>query len=302
MAIKITPHLITLTYTAALKSFWRKPALKKFLLSCHVSQQFISSWASEETKRDFLDRVFEKLQLSDKGLSLIGQMALALSEQNSFPDLEGWEDTKTMIAAAKKAISELSSYIKQLQIEAEDEKSKAQYIEKLREEREHTCRSTLDKKDLENRINSLSKSIGSTQAGYDFQKWFYDMLNFCEIECRQPYKTNGREIDGSLTLDGTTYLVELKFTAKQSGAQDIDVFKSKIESKADNTMGIMVSMSGYSSTAIKEASGRKTTLLLFDYQHLFHFLTGTMKFDEIILRVRRHAAQTGEAYIRPTDF
>lgn len=71
---------------------------------------------------------------------------------------------------------------------------------------------------------------------------------------------------------------------------------------ADNTMGIMVSISGYSSTAISDASGNKTTLLLLDANHLYLFLSGAMTFAEIVSRVRRHASQTGEAYLPVNKF
>jgi hypothetical protein len=71
---------------------------------------------------------------------------------------------------------------------------------------------------------------------------------------------------------------------------------------ADNTMGIMISISGYSSVAISQASGRKTTLLLMDAQHLFYFLAGGMEFKDIIARLRRHASQTGESYLPVSNF
>jgi hypothetical protein len=49
------------------------------------------------------------------------------------------------------------------------------------------------------------------------------LLDFCEIQNRRPYMSMGRQIDGSLTFDGTTtYLVELKFTGTQADAPDID--------------------------------------------------------------------------------
>lgn len=302
MAIKLTPHLITLTYEAALKSFWRKPALKKFLLSSHISQSFLSSWTTDESKRVFLDRTFEKLQMTDKGKSIICQMALALSEQTTFPDLEGWEDSVQKKTSARKSVSELLAYLNKQRTEIAAEKATADYIKMAREDNANIQRSITDKKKLEDELNALAKYIGSQKAGYDFQDWFYKMLDYCEITSRGPYTSNGRQIDGSMTIEGTTYLVELKFTKEQAGAQDIDIFRSKIDSKADNTMGVMVSMSGYSTTAISVASGRKTTLLLFDYQHLFHFLTGHMNFEEIVLRVRRHAAQTGEAHLPISRF
>lgn len=71
---------------------------------------------------------------------------------------------------------------------------------------------------------------------------------------------------------------------------------------ADNTMGIMVSIAGYSSTAIADASGSKTPLIILDASHLYLFLAGAMGFGEIISRVRRHASQTGEAYLSTSKF
>jgi len=56
-------------------------------------------------------------------------------------------------------------------------------------------------------------------------------------------------------------------------------------------------MSGYSSQAVKEASGRKTTLILLESSHIFAFLQGVDALDEIIKRSRRHVSQTSEALL-----
>ena len=65
---------------------------------------------------------------------------------------------------------------------------------------------------------------------------------------------------------------------------------------------VTVSVSGYSSVAITEASGSKTPLLLFDAQHLYIALSQTLPLPEVIDRVRRHASQTGEAYLSTQNF
>ena len=59
---------------------------------------------------------------------------------------------------------------------------------------------------------------------------------------------------------------------------------------------------GYSSPAVKEASGPKGLLLLFDHNHLYMLLHGGCSLEEMICRVRRHASQTGEAYLGPRGF
>lgn len=302
MAAKITPRLIELTYEAVLKSYWRKNALRKFLLASHVAESFISTWAEDESKRELLDRLFHKLQATDKGKAVIFQMARNLSEQTTFPDLRNWENSAQKIQDAHKAVQELKAYLNQQDkvIKSEKERKKAQ--EKARNERERIQRSLTDKAKLQKKLDAMHSKVGTQKGGYEFEDWFYELLDFSEITNRKPYKSDGRQIDGSLTLDGTTYLVELKFTKDQSGATDIDSLKAKVNKMADNTMGIMVSISGYSSVAIRDASGSKTTLIIMDASHLYLFLSGAMKFSDIISRVRRHASQTGEAYLPTNKF
>jgi hypothetical protein len=151
-------------------------------------------------------------------------------------------------------------------------------------------------------LAQISKGLGTQSAGYEFQDWFYDVVNFFEVAHRRPYVISLRQIDGSVTVEGTTYLVELKFTKEQADAPDVDTFLSKVNDKADNTMGIMVSMSGYSKTAIQQASGRKTPLILMDYGHVYLMLGGSWTFDEIVSRLRRHASQTANAFLPAAEF
>lgn len=297
MAARITARLIELTYEAALKSYWRKEALRKFLRASHISENHLATWAGDESKREFLDRTFSKMQASDRGKALVYEMAKSLSEQTSFPDLRSWEDSDQKIADARQAVAELKTYLEQQGDEIRNERDREAAKSKAREERQEIQRHTTDRTKLQRRLEDLTPAIGTQQGGYDFQDWFYDLLQFSEISSRRPYVTEGRQIDGTLTHEGTTYLVELKFTAAQAAATDIDSLKAKVDSKADNTMGIMVSISGYSSTAIEEASGRQSKLLLLNASHLYLFLQGVIKFSDIISRVRRHASQTGEAYL-----
>ena len=302
MATRITPRLVELTYEAALKSFWRRGALRKFLRGSHVAETILATWSSDESKRNFLDRIFEKLQATDRGKAVVFEMAKYLSEQTTFPDLRSWEDSSQKIADATKAVSELKAYLKAQDETIRDERARDETKAKAREERQRVQRSITDRSTLQRRLDALHTAVGTQDGGYQFQDWFYDVLDFCEIQNRRPFISGGRQIDGSLTHDGTTYLVELKFTAVQAEATDIDSLKAKVDDKADNTMGVFISISGYSRVAIAQASGRKTPLLLFDAAHLYLFLAGTLSFGDLISRVRRHASQTGEAYLRAQDF
>jgi hypothetical protein len=229
-------------------------------------------------------------------------MAGFLSEQQSFPDLQNWEDSAKKISDAHVAVNKLRAYheLQDEELQNEEELREARGRFKENQTKVSVSQNTLNK--LNERLTELAKGIGTSNGGYDFQEWFYDLMDFYEIPNRRPYNHEGRQIDGSITLSGTTYLVELKFTAEQSAAPDIDSLYKKVTTKADNTMGIMVAISGYSSVAIKEASGSRTPLLLLDHSHVYLALRGIMSFSEIVDRVRRHASQTGEAYLDVNRF
>jgi hypothetical protein len=299
---RITPQLITLTYEAALKSFWRKNALKKFLLGCGISDNYLNSWNTDESKRAFLDRIFEQLQKDENEKKLILTIALALADQIAFPDLRNWEDSDDKIREAKISVSELKKYLEKQNSEiiSEEQKENARkdaFLQHMKVQKEIT-----DKQKLKTEFEQLLLTVGTQGAGYKFQDWFYKLLDFCEIENKKPYIVDGRQIDGSLTIDGTTYLVELKFKTEQSPVTDVDSITFKISKMADNTMGILLAVSGFSKVAISDASCAKTTVLLMDANHLFYYLTGIMEFKDIIRRIRRHASQTGSAYLPITDF
>lgn len=302
MAKKLSPVLITLIYDALLKTHWYKGPLKLFLRTSGVSESYIARLDANESKRVWLDRLFPLLTEHAKGTDLMMKMARSLAIMTHFPGLSGVEDAPIKIAAARLAVSELAQAIGS-ETDKESEAREADEVKKKAAERlVKSLRQHADLEKLKSRMDKLSATIGTQQTGYDFETWFYDLLSYEDVECRRPYIIGGRQIDGSITLDGTTYLVELKFEAKQSGAPSIDCLKAKIASKSDNTMGIMVAMSGYSSVAIHEASGSKSVILMFDYSHIYMVLSGITTMQDLIRRVRRHSSQTGMAFLPAADF
>ena len=229
-------------------------------------------------------------------------MAASLADQERFPDLEGWEDTPQKLEGATASIRSLRHYIETQGQKKEQIREREETKKTARERLQRTIAKRETLETLTKRLAELSKRLGTQAAGYEFQDWFYDLVGFFEITHRAPYVTGGRQIDGSLTMEGTTYLTELKFTAEQADAPSVDTFLAKVNDKADNTMGIMVSMSGFSSTATQQASGRKTPIILMDYSHVYLVLGGTWTLPEIVARLRRHASQTGQAFLAAKDF
>ncbi len=298
MPEKLSAHYVHLVWDAAHKSFWRRQTLHSFLRSSGVSEPILATWTQEETKRDFLNRLFPKLESTLAGIRTINALADALAEQQSFPDLAGWEDAKDKQEQARYAVNALRTYKNEQAGKAKRERQNAEVKRVAKEIRQEHLKKQHDLSKLEDSLNSLVSLQGTQQGGYAFEKWFYDLAAYFEVQQKRPYKASGRQIDGSITAGDTTYLVELKFTSTQVGPSSVDVFRRIVETKADNTMGIMVSMSGYSPNAIESASGGKSPILLIDHQHLYAVLGGILTLEELIARIRRSASQTGRAFVR----
>jgi hypothetical protein len=297
MAEKLPSHFVELVQDALLKSYWRRKAFRNVLRRNGVAEAFLDGWAEDESKRQLLDRLIPALEQAERGRIVIKQLAVHLADQAAFPDLMGWADEKEKIASAKLAVSALKTYIDRERSTAEIEVARVAIREEAARQRAEKVASQLDLAKLQGRLTELLPQVGTQPGGYAFEKWFYDFVKFFDVDHRLPYKADERQIDGSVTIDGTTYLVELKFTANQTGIGDIDSFMAKVNNKADNTMGLFVSMAGYSSVAISQASKPRTPLLLLDSGHVFLALQGLWEFPELVSRVRQHASQTSEAYL-----
>jgi hypothetical protein len=293
----LPPGLVDLIYNATLAAYWRKKALSHFLRRCGVSEKTLAQWDETLTKREWLDQLFPRLEEKDAGRTILRRMAESLAAMTAFPDLEGWEDAKLKQDNAKRAVEALKKVLQAEVDEVAREKAREDARAQARKLQEVAARSRASLEKLSVRLTELCGQVGTQQAGYAFQDWFYDLLDYFEIQNRRPYTHGGRQHDGSLTLEGTTYIVELKFTGDQVGAGEVDSLLVKVNDKADNTMGIFLSMAGFSTIAIQQASGRKTPLLLLDSTHVFSVLGGAKNLRDLILRCRRHASQTGEAYL-----
>jgi hypothetical protein len=199
----IPPHYLELVADAALKSYWRKRALRLFLRRCGIGEPFLATWHGDESKRDLLYRLFPKLEESgNDGLRTVHRMADALIQQSSFPDLVGWEDSVQKIASATAAVAALRAYRDTQRAEAVTEKEKIAARERAAKITAEIRARQDDLARLELELAEIAKGLGTKEAGYAFQDWFYRLADFFEVENRKPYVTSGRQIDGSITVEG----------------------------------------------------------------------------------------------------
>ena len=303
MSKKLSPAFAELTQDALLKAFWFKPSLRLFLQQHNISDRALAQWHSDQSKRDFILWLWPRLLKDEKGQNAILGMARSLAEMRHFPDLERKEDTKIRIPEAHQAIGRLLEAVQTVNETIREIKEAARRRREAQEEMAARLAAQQSLEKLQSRLAEITPKLGTTEGGYAFERWLYDLAVFFELEARPGYVAEGRQIDGALTIEGTTFLTETKFTNKAVESPDIDIFMAKIESKADNTMGLFMSIAGFTDGAIRSASKQRTPMLLLDHSHLFNLiLRGVMTLPQVVSRVKRHASQTGSSYLAVANF
>lgn len=300
---KLSPVFVKLTQDALLKAFWYKPSLRQFLQQHRISASALTQWHGDQTKREFIAWLWPHLVKDEVGQNTILSIARSLAEMKHFPDLERKEDTKVRVSEAKEAVGRLREAVLAINETIRDAKDAERRKKVAQEEMASRIAAQQSLEKLQARLVEITPQLGTQAGGYAFEKWFYDLSVFFELDVRTGYKAGGRQIDGAITTEGTTFLIETKFTKDPIGSPDIDTFMAKIESKADNTMGLLVSISGFNDGAKQSASKQRTPMLLVDYTHIYNLLLrGVMTLPHVVSRIKRHASQTGSAYLAAADF
>lgn len=283
MSKRLSPAFIELTQDALLKAFWYKPSLRLFLQQHSISDRALAQWHADQSKRDFILWLWPQLVKDEKGQNAILSMARSLAEMKHFPDLERKEDTKIRIPEARIAIARLREAVLAVNETMHETKEAERRRKTAQKEMAAHIAVQQSVEKLQDRLTEITPQLGTQPGGYAFERWFYDLAIYFELDARAGYKAEGRQIDGALTIEGTTFLIETKFTNEPVGSPDIDTFMAKIESKADNTMGLFVSISGFNDGAKRAASKQRTPMLLIDHSHIFDLiLRGVMTLPQVV--------------------
>jgi len=79
--------------------------------------------------------------------------------------------------------------------------------------------------------------------------------------------------------------------------QELDGFSAKVGRKLENTLGLFLSMNGFSPDAIAAHSRGTPNTVLMDGADLLAVLEQRIDFVSLLIRKKRHAAQTGRIFL-----
>ncbi len=114
-------------------------------------------------------------------------------------------------------------------------------------------------------LDADADAAARQRRGHAFERALWGMFDSAEMEPRSRFRPSGEEIDGSFLHHARPMLFEAKWTKVPVPASLLYAFRGKLDGKLAGTLGIFVSMGGYSKDAVDALiAGKSLNLILFD--------------------------------------
>jgi hypothetical protein len=128
-----------------------------------------------------------------------------------------------------------------------------------------------------------------------------DLILLFDMEPRLSYDLAYEQIDGSLSFDTDDYIVEARWRTERTDRGDLDIFKSKVERKGRNALGIFVSVNGFTSDALAQYAF-SSPFIVFTGEDIFMVFDGRVRLDELIRAKKRPVNETGNCDLPAKEF
>ena len=299
---KISVQTLLALKDALTNIFWTKKDLRQFIELTLENPLIVSTidW-TENTKLESVSQIIDRMA---KRQDLYQTDLLKLIQEtgnfNDFSHLKMWDDAETKIKKAKTAVEKLRNntkgYFDTIEELKKTEQVRATNQAKIKES--ITYQQRLD--ELKSSFFEIAINDNHQNRGHQLEKFLNELFTFFDLDPKSSFKITGEQIDGSFTFDNTDYLLEAKWQKKQIDAQELYGFGGKIQGKLKNTLGLYVSLEGYSAESTKTENPSVKAIILMDGSDLMQILEGRIKLTDMLYIKRRHAAQTGEIFYRIT--
>ena len=299
MSIKrLSPSAIIALKEALCNIYWYKSDLRSFLSNCTGNPSFIGSLNWDNYKRQIVaDLIDELTKDQETHLDALTKLCYEVSNLNTFTHLEPLDGGAQKARRARETVEQLRQLVAphQEKIKAEEviEQRRKERTEKLR--KNSAVREKL--KELNAQFITISTGRSPQNRGFDLERLMYNLFELFDLDPKASFRNTGEQIDGAFSLEGTDYLFEARWHQELVGVQSLDGFSSKVRRKLDNTLGLFLSMNGFSPDGIAAHSTGRPSIILMDGGDLMAVLEERIDFITLLLRKKRHAAQTGNIFL-----
>jgi hypothetical protein len=295
---RVTPAATTALTEALTEIYWYKSDLRSFLTAAVNQPEILSRLNWSDYKRNIVGALVSLMAHSqDQYLDDLIALMVEVARFEDFSHLARLEEGDVKVKRAKAAVEALGKHVAGHQDLLADHQAAA-------ERRRVAFDKALQKQAVRERLEKLSTEFTNLlsradrqERGYQLERLIKDLFELFDLDPKASFRIVGEQIDGAFTFDKTDYLFEGKWQERQVDVGDLDGFNGKIGRKLENTLGMFLSINGYTPAAIETHSSSRPAMILMDGSDLMAVLEGRIDLIELMLRKRRFASQTGRIFL-----
>jgi hypothetical protein len=299
MKKKIASGAIVALKEALTSLYWYKSDLRSFLTSCLTDTRLLATLDWGDYKRNIVASLIDRVDRNQVRFQAdLLRLMTEVARVRDFSHLQRLEDGDEKAERAKRAVAALREWVAGHDETFEEQ----QHIEERRRQAHETlmAKTAVQQKleELQEDYYRLLISEEPQKRGYTLERIIRELFEVFDLDPKASFRITGEQIDGAFTFEKTDFLFEAKWQQGLVGASDLDFLAGKLRRKLENTLGLFLSVNGFSEDGVKaHASGRRL-IILMDGSDLMAVLEGRIDLFQLLLRKRRHASRTGNIYLR----
>jgi hypothetical protein len=298
LAKQLSPAAIMALKEALCSVYWYKSELRGFLQLCLSNPGILNKFSWENYKRQIASDVVDHLVANPEAhLGDLTKICYELCKLKDFSHLKPLDDGPQKVERARNAISQLRQLVEPHQDvkKEQDDIKKRQELAAKKLKENAAVRQKLES--IKVRYMALVGSENAQGRGFELERVMYEVFELFDLDPKASFKNLGEQVDGAFSLDGTEYLFEAKWQKELVNKADLAAFSDKVRSKLENTLGIFLSINGFSPDGVAAHQAGGASILLMDGGDLMAVFEERIDFVSLLLRKKRHAAQTGNIYL-----
>jgi hypothetical protein len=296
----ISPSAILALKEALTNIYWKKQDLRSFVYHTVENKLLISTIDWDNNKKAesigiLIDRMVARPDLYENDLMRLFDVVMHF---NDFTHLKQWDDAEIKIQKAKDSVEALRRHAAgyfQLQEEKKQAEERKTIFANMQKEKESFSNMIGVLKDD---FSRLVMESNAQKRGFAFEKFLSSLFTLFDLEPKESFRIIGEQIDGAFTFDGNDFLLEAKWQEKPIELGDIYDLGGKIEGRLKLTLGLFISINGFTQNYSESKSPLMKTMLLMDGADLMAVLENRIDLKDLLFRKRRHASETGDIFFK----
>jgi hypothetical protein len=301
---KIDPGAYNALIEALAAIYWNKKPWARHVRSLFSSHPELLAGLELEgssTKMEMTSVIVDRMMRNEtKYQALAIGVMTDVAKVRNFTNLKGQPDADALIHKAEAAVQELHAWVVGHQDIANKHAARTAEIAKAADLARQNRFFNDKLAGLNDEFILLSGLTDHHKRGKGFEVSINSVFGLYDLEPRAAYDLKLEQIDGAFAFDTDGYILEAKWWKEPIGRDHLDVFSTKVGRKGKNTLGLMISMSGFTKDALEQYSDRSPFIVMdgIDYMHI---MNGDVRLDDVLRRKKQHFHETGHCFFSARD-